>query len=434
MKEILKNRLYITTLIADLISNFGDILYYLALLNYVLQIEQSELAISIINVSEILPVLFAFLIGYYADKNKNRVSTIIRTLVLRIVLYLIVAVVIGFSPSLLIVIAVSFINFISDLSGQYENSLYYPISNRLVRKEIREEVMAFRQSLTMSLNVLFQAAGGVLICYISFQKLALVNAATFMVSLLIIFCVKSEMQQYCDDGAENDKIGNKPDGNNADDNKTDNIQEEKQSVKELLRSLKTELTEAIRLLWQIPSIKETLAVIPILNAGLAVVTPLAVLCMAQNPEFCVIGSEVTISLLAICETAGRIVGSALTISAFKKVKLTTAIKIVLAAIVLLFAGMIVENIYIVLSALFFASLWTGCIDPKMGAAIFNNLKEKKLATAFGGMTTYFQLGDIISKMIFSILVLGLGTKAISAVYIVITSFAMVMLFMGKKET
>ncbi|MCM1047377.1 MAG: hypothetical protein NC433_03000 [Clostridiales bacterium] len=420
MKEILKNRLYITTLIADLISNFGDILYYLALLNYVLQIEQSELAISIINVSEILPVLFAFLIGYYADKNKNRVSTIIRTLVLRIVLYLIVAVVIGFSPSLLIVIAVSFINFISDLSGQYENSLYYPISNRLVHKEIREEVMAFRQSLTMSLNVLFQAAGGVLICYISFQKLALVNAATFMVSLLIIGCVRLEMQKYCDDGAENDKIGN--------------VQEEKQSVKELLRSLKTELTEAIRLLWQIPSIKETLAVIPILNAGLAVVTPLAVLCMAQNPAFCVIGSEVTISLLAICETAGRIVGSALTISAFKKVKLTTAIKIVLAAIVLLFVGMIAENIYIVLGALFFASLWTGCIDPKMGAAIFNNLKEKKLATAFGGMTTYFQLGDIISKMIFSILVLGLGTKAISSVYIVITSFAMIMLFMGKKET
>lgn len=397
-----------------MISNFGDILYYLALLNYVFQIDQSNLAISIINISEILPVFFAFLIGYYADKNKKRILTIIQTLVLRLVLYLIVAVVIGFDPSLLIVVAVSFINFVSDLAGQYENSLYYPISNRIVRKEIREEVMAFRQSLTMSLNVLFQAIGGVLICYISFRGLALVNAVTFMVSLLIIFCVRSEMQKYCDD-----EVGG--------------VQEEKQSIKQLLHSLKTELMEAIRLLWRIPDIKETLAVIPVLNAGLAVVTPLAVLCMAQNPGFCVIGSEVTISLLAVCVTAGRIVGSALTISAFKKIKLTDALKIVLATIVLLFAGMIAENIYIVLGALFFASLWTGCIDPKMGAAIFNNLKEKKLATAFGGMTTYFQLGDIISKMIFSILVLGLGTEAIAAIYIVVTSFSMIFLFLRKKE-
>lgn len=414
MKEILKNRLYIATLIADLISNFGDILYYLALLNYVLQIEQSNLAISIINISEILPVLFAFLIGYYADKNKNRIATIIRTLAFRIVLYLIVAVVIGFNPSLLIVVAVSFINFVSDLAGQYENGLYYPISNRLVRNEIREEVMAFRQSLTMSLNVLFQAVGGVLICYISFRRLALVNAVTFMVSLLIIFCVRSKMQEYCDDEA-------------------DGVQEEKQSVNELLHSLKTELIEAIKLLWRIPGIQETLAVIPVLNAGLAVVTPLAVLCMVQNPGFCVIGTEVTISLLAICETAGRIAGSALTISVLKKVKLTDALKIVLATSVLLFAGIIAENIYIVLGALFFASLWCGCIDPKMGAAIFNNLKEKKLATAFGGMTTYFQLGDIISKMIFSILVLGLGTKAIAVVYIVVTSFSLIFLFWGKKK-
>lgn len=160
MRETLKNRLYIKILAADLISNFGDILYYLALLNYVLQIEQSDFAIAIINASEIIPILFSFLLGYFADQNQKRVATIIKTLVVRMVAYLFVAVIIGFDPSLLIVAVVSFANFISDLAGQYENSLYYPISNQLVRKEAREKVMAFRQSLTMSLNILFQAIGG----------------------------------------------------------------------------------------------------------------------------------------------------------------------------------------------------------------------------------------------------------------------------------
>lgn len=401
MKETLKNRLYVKILVADLISNFGDILYYLALLNYVLQIEQSNLAIAIINASEIIPILFSFLLGYFADQNQKRVATIIKTLVVRIAAYLFVAVIIGFNPSLLIVAVVSFANFISDLAGQYENSLYYPISNQLVRDEVREEVMAFRQSLGMSLNVLFQAVGGVLICYVSFRRLAMINAFTFAVSMMIVICSKAEMQKYCL-------------------NEGKSIPKEKQSMNRLFRQLKKELVDAVRLLWRIPGIKETLAVIPVLNAGLAVVTSIVVLHMAENPDFCVIGTETTIALVAICITAGRIAGSTLTIFTFKKMKLTDAVEIILLFIIILFSGIIVQNIYIVLAALFIASLWTGCVDPKMGALIFNNLDITKLATAFGGMTTYFQLGDIVSKMLFSILVLCLPAKAIAGVYILIT--------------
>ena len=62
MKEALKTPLYVKILLADIISNFGDILYYLALLNYVLQLDRSNLAVSIINLSEILPILSSFVL------------------------------------------------------------------------------------------------------------------------------------------------------------------------------------------------------------------------------------------------------------------------------------------------------------------------------------------------------------------------------------
>ena len=377
----------------------------MALLNYVLQIEQSNYAIAIINVSEIIPILFSFLLGYFADQNQKRVATIIKTLVVRIVAYLFVAVVIGFHPSLLIVVVVSFVNFISDLAGQYENSLYYPIMSQLVRAEVWEKVMAFRNSLGMSLNILFQAVGGVLICYVSFRHLAVINAFTFAVSMMIVVCSQKEILMYCQtEGSSTPK--------------------EKQSMNQLFRQLKKELADAVRLLWKIPGIKETLAVIPVLNAGLAVVTSIVVLHMAGNPAFCVINAEFTIALVAICTTAGRIAGSTLTIFTFKKMKLTDAIKIILVFIIILFSGIIVQNIYIVLAALFIASLWTGCVDPKMGALIINNLDKTKLATAFGGITTYFQLGDIASKMLFSVLVMCFSTKTIAGVYILITVLAL----------
>lgn len=409
MRETLKNRLYVKILIADLISNFGDILYYLALMNYVLQIRQSHIAIAIINASEVIPILFSFLLGYFADQTQKRVETIIKTLIVRMAAYLFVAVVIGFTPSLLIVAVACLANFISDLAGQYENGLYYPISDQLVRDEVREEVMAFRQSLTMSLNVLFQAIGGVLICYLSFRYLALLNAFTFAASMMIVIGSKAEMQKYCQTGRDC-QIGEQP------------VRMEKRSLNRLFRRLKKELADAVRLLWKIPGIRETLVAIPVLNAGLAVVTSIVVLQMAEVPTFFVVNAETTIALVAMCETIGRIAGSTLTIFTFKKMKLIDAVKIILVLIIILFSGIMMQNIGLVLAALLLASLLTGCVDPKMGALIFKNLDKTKLATAFGGMTTYFRLGDIASKMFFSVLVMCFAAEKIAIIYILITAF------------
>lgn len=414
MKEIIKNKIYIRTLMADIISNFGDVLYYLAMLNYVLQIEKSNVAISIINISEMVPILCSFVIGYFADKNTKRVKTIIGTLVIRCVLYLIVALAIGFTPDLMLVVIISIINFISDILGQYENSLYYPISNRLVNNEVREEVMAFRHSLMMSLNVLFQAIGGVLICYISYRKLAIINAGSFIVSFLIFRTIKSELVELCDEKA----LERKKDS-------------EKKPLSVLIKSLVAELKEAVVLLWKIPNIKETLTTIPFLNAGLAVVTPLVVLCMTRNPQLSIVNAEFTISILAISQTAGRIAGSALTVSVLKKLKLISTLKITMILLVIMFSGMIFQNLYIVIIALFLTSLCTGCIDPKMGAIIFNNLDENRLATSFGGMTTYFQIGDIISKGAFSVLVLFSEGITISIFYFIISLLSLVMLLVKR---
>ena len=116
------------TLAADLISNFGDTLYYLALMNYVVQLPDSKFAVSLITISEVLPVLGTFILGYYADRAENRLKKIIWTLIFRIFLYTCVAIIMGFQPALWIVLAACLANALSDTAGQYENSLFYPVS------------------------------------------------------------------------------------------------------------------------------------------------------------------------------------------------------------------------------------------------------------------------------------------------------------------
>lgn len=60
MRKILKNKLYLKVLVSDLISNFGDTLYFIALMTYVTEIKDSNLAISIVNISETLPILLQY--------------------------------------------------------------------------------------------------------------------------------------------------------------------------------------------------------------------------------------------------------------------------------------------------------------------------------------------------------------------------------------
>ena len=67
----------------------------------------------------------------------------------------------------------------------------------------------------------------------------------------------------------------------------------------------------------------------------------------------------------------------------------------------------------------------------MGAIIFNNLDENRLATSFGGMTTYFQIGDIISKGAFSVLVLFSEGITISIFYFIISLLSLVMLLVKR---
>ncbi len=411
MLEILKNKVFVRTKLADLISNFGDILYYIALLNYVLKIENSNLGVAIITLSEIIPVFFAFLLGYIADKSKSRIKTIIITLVFRMILYLIVAIVVGFEPSLLIVVFLSFVNLVSDLAGQYENWLYYPITKNLIPNDTREKVMAFTQSLSGVLNIVFQAIGGILICYISFSNLALINSGTFLVSLLIVLSIKLELRKYYVE-KDCDTI----------------IPQERKTIKKRLITLKTELKEAIELLWKIPGIKETLISLPFLNGALIIIKPLVILNISENPNFCIINSEITLAVLLMCETVGILFGSALTCFIFEKFKLTSELKLAIVFSMLILIGIFIQNIYIVFIGVFVSSLFCGSMDPKMGAQIFNSLDENKLAISFGGMTTYFQLGDIVSRILFSILVVTISPKAIVIFYFLVLICSMILVF------
>lgn len=402
MKNILKNKLYMTVFITDMISNFGDVLYYLALMNYVLLLPNSKYGVSIVSFSEILPIVGSVFAGYYADKKKDKIKSILNTLICRTILYLIVAFVIGFSPSLWIVIVASFINFISDVLGQYENGLYSPISVRIIANENRQEAIAFRQSISTGLNVVFQSIGVLLLSIMTYSQIALLNSLTFLICFVIIFTIKSKIENILD------KNPIKIDSSNS--------QESKISIKTFYKQLKY----SVHKLLSIDEIKSTMIAVPILNSGLAVLTPIILLLIIVDKSVIVINTQTTIVLTAVLSTVGTILGSVLTMGMLKNVSINKILKVEVFVMIILFVSLYVHKIYYVLFLSFISSVLVGCLNPKMGALIINNMPEDKLGTIIGGMTTYFSLGNIIAKLIFSLSVLVLSFQSIVSMFLFIS--------------
>lgn len=118
--------------------------------------------------------------GIWADRTKNKLDTILATLVLRFAMYALVGLLIGFNPALWIVAVVCVVNFLSDLAGQYENGLYMPLSLRVLEAADREIAMAFKNTVGGILMIVFRSSGAILIGFMSYQKSCLFQRWDFL--------------------------------------------------------------------------------------------------------------------------------------------------------------------------------------------------------------------------------------------------------------
>lgn len=414
-KKIISNKLYLKLLISDVISNLGDVLYFIALMTYVTEIKDSNLAISIINFSETIPVLFTIFFGMIADKTLNKVSMIIRTLWLRVILYLLMAIVMTFKASILVVIIASIVNLIADTLGRFENGLFYPISNQIVEKSDREETMAFRQTVISIMDIINQSVGAMLITILSFFHLALINSLTFAISLLIIFSIKKQISNSFED-------------------KVFHTKSLEFNLRVVFSNIFSDLKLSVKSLFSLKDMCTTMLIIPILNGCLAILVPLVVVTLSKDNSLVIINPATTISFLGISTVSGGIIGGLLILTSrkFKAFTIGQLLKMNLMTILLSFIAFYYHNIYFTIFASFLSSIFVSALNPKIGTLIFNNIDETKLATIFGGMVTYFQFGDIVSKLIFSTLVIYLPSSDIALIYMVVILLAIIFTFRNIK--
>lgn len=400
MKAILKNRLYLSVLGLDLLSNFGDSVYYLALMNYVLLLPEPKAAIAIVTLSETLPILSAFVMGYLADKQAQKVPLIIGTQFFRFALYLVVGLLMGFQPALWVVVAVSLLNFLADLSGQFEGSLYQPVSLRVIKPEEREQAMAFSSGIFQTMVIVFKFSGAILVGLMTYQNLAYLNALTFLVCALGMLGLKKRLDSLL----QADPITLAP----------------ASSDQSFVANLWAGMKQTIREMNKIPILRFGMVVIPILNAIFSSLETFVLLVMAEGKDFGVGSPALTLSIIGVVFMVGGLLGNIVVMSGKVKLDLITILKLEALFSLPLFLSLFFNQTYPFFLILLVANIGSGILNPKVGALVKNRLPEEQLGMIFSGMATYFQLGVILMKVLLSGLLLIFSTKTLLIVMIVLS--------------
>lgn len=396
MKKILHNKLYMTSFVSDMISNFGDVLFYLALMNYVLLLPNPKYAIAIVSISETIPTLTTFISGYFADKTKNKVDKIIYTLCLRAVLYLTVGVLLGFNPSLFILILISILNFVSDISGQYESSLFIPISVKIINDEDRESASAFRQTTSNILNIVFRTISAILVGIFTYQQLAYINAGTFIISMIIILTIRKKLKNLISD------------------NVVSPINEKRNIYSDFINNFKKTFDE----LKKFPDLFSVFLIAPFINGVFTVINPMILLMISEYKNFVFVNPQITISTISILLTVFSIMGGMLSTNIFKKFSLLSLLFYGLISAIGVFLSFYFRNIYLLSIFLSIEVVFVTALQPKLNARTINSLPKDNLASILGILNTYAQIGMIFISLIFSWVITFLNTNIISIIFIV----------------
>lgn len=391
-----KKKIFFSLFFNDLLSDFGDTLYYLALMNYILLLPNSNVSIAVVTLSETLPIFFKILTGYLADRTKYKINFIFITQLSRFLIYLFVGFLISFKPALWIVVAISFLNILSDLAGQFENNLYLPIELQLIEETDREQVFATTQSIASTLNIIFKLSGAALVTWISYQSLAFFNAFTFLLCAVFIILIKTQLKSLNFDSIDID---------------TDRIKK---------NSLINELKLAYIEFKKTPRLIEFLSVIVWINGLFSIISPLIVAIISKNQQFIIVNSATTISLIGVILSVSSILGNITSNTIFKNLSLKKIIYFTLAILPLLFLSFVNQNIgncYLLLGLLGIAS---GVANPKFYGFLMNNLSQNKIGLLTSTIGTIMQIGMIVSQLSFSLLIIYISVSTISWIYLAIS--------------
>ena len=188
MQELLKNKPFVTMVLASLLNTVGGELFNIVFIVYAQTMPFAGLAVSIASMAWVAPALTAILTGYLADRtvHKTRMQVVIK--LIQVCIYLVIAIMIGRSKSLPVFLLLVAMDMASSMLEGYAGSLWMPVLKHLVLPSQLHQATSITSATSSVAAVISAGGGAVLIALLGnrFAIFALINALTFLLAGILV--------------------------------------------------------------------------------------------------------------------------------------------------------------------------------------------------------------------------------------------------------
>ena len=188
MQELLKNKPFVTMVLASLFNTVGGELFNIVFIVYAQTMPFAGLAVSIASMAWVAPTLTAILTGYLADRtvHKTRMQVVIK--LIQVCIYLAMAMTIGRSKSLPVFLLLVAMDMTSSMLEGYAGSLWMPVLKHLVQPGQLHQATSITSAASSVAAVISAGGGAVLIALLGnrFAVFALINAVTFLLAGILV--------------------------------------------------------------------------------------------------------------------------------------------------------------------------------------------------------------------------------------------------------
>lgn len=403
-KFLQKNKLFVQLAGINLVSKIGDRLFYTAMLTVATSLPNRSLAVMVVSASETLPILISLFLGVIADKQKQKLKHLIRSSLFRAIMYIGIGLIFRYPPTLILVIFASFLNLLSDISGNYATALFSPFTKILVKSKNMEEAQGFISVGTQLVTVLATFIGASLLTVCTESSLAMLNASIFLIVALFYWLIRLSLKK------QETKM------------KTSEQEKTFSIVKDNLSSF---LSDRMLL--------NNLIQLAMLNGFFGGLTPLFALFIKDNNDLALLSNPVKISLLSGMMTLFMVLGNSLTAKVFRKYSIFHINIWSDMMILLVGAGFIFDSIWVIFLTTSCLSFLLGIVAPRFSADVVNRYPVERIGGIVTNVNALLVIAPPLTSLIFPILTTVSMSFAYSCFIGYALSLIIISLFLAKKN-
>jgi MFS family permease len=372
MRYFFKNNKLFSRLVGiNLLSKVGDRLFYTAMLTVAASLQDASLAVMVVSASETLPILISLFLGPIADKQEQKLRQLVSSSLFRVLMYLGIAFIFRYPPTVMLIFLAAFFNLLSDVSGNYSTALFSPFTKTLVKPENMQEAQGLVSLGTQLVTILSTFIGASLLLVFSESSLAATNAIVFLIVAIFYWMIHPQLKMY-------------------ESNMT--ISKEKNAFRVVKENFKSFLTDHVFFI--------NLVQLAMLNGFFGGLTPLFALFIKENCELATLSKPLKISILSGIITFFMIIGNVLTNKIFKKQSIFIINILADLAILLVGLGFVMNSIWIIWGGNAFLAFLLGIVSPRFSADVVNRYPVERIGGIVTSVNSLLVLAPPVTSLIF----------------------------------